>query len=153
MSQISVDRAIESLTRREQKREDAAGREDGRHPVESTLIVLDMLEHIQADAAVRAEPGEIGKFVAGDIARETVHIPLIPVALSKALDATRTFVERNDSLAVEQHFREIADAAADFDHSAAQLRQDEAALPGEIVLRPGHTLLIFERVCKAGLRD
>jgi hypothetical protein len=63
------------------------------------------------------------------------------------LDAAGFGIDRDDGFAVGQEFREIADAASDFEDPAAQFRQNESRLPREIVPRARHALLIFDNIC------
>ena len=71
---------------------------------------------------------------------------MVRITLTETLDTSRFDIDRYHAFTSEKVVREVADAAADLDDAPAQFRQNEAALPGEIILRGGHALLVFERV-------
>jgi hypothetical protein len=94
------------------------------------------------------EARQIGERGAAGVAGEGVQVVAAGVAFDEPLDAIGIAVNRDNSLAVEQLSGEVPKAAADLDHPPSQLARHEAALPGEIVLRPGHALLIFNCVSR-----
>ena len=148
VAEVAVDGTIERRKGGDQQHHDSAGPENGRHAVEGLAVVLDVLERVQTDAGVGVESGQIAKRGAAGVAGEGVQVASVRVALGEALDAIGLAVNGDDSLAVEQHASEVAEAAANLDYPSPQLARDQAALPGEIILRPGHAFLIFKRVSR-----
>ncbi len=63
---------------------------------------------------------------------------VVRVALFETLDAFRFDVHCDDCFAIQQRASEISDAAANFEDSRSQFLPDQAALPGEVILRFAH---------------
>ena len=69
MSEVPIDGAIQGLERGHQQHDHSARRQNGSHRAQSLPIVLDMLQHVQTDAGIRTELGEVGKFSAAGVTR------------------------------------------------------------------------------------
>lgn len=77
-----------------------------------------------------------------DVAYEGVKIGLALTSKFETLDAFGLDIHSDDGLAIEQRRNEISDAAAYFEDSLSQFLLDKAMLPGEVILRAAHALLI-----------
>jgi len=112
------------------------------HSAKGVEIVFDMFEDVEADAGVEAEVLEIEKCGRGDIAGKSVEI----FATREPFDTRGFDVDGDDECTVQQEAGEVANAASDFEDASPKFGGDEAMLPGEIIFRPRHARLIFERV-------
>src|ERR1700735_2772250 len=101
-----------------------------------------MLQHVQADAGIRVETGEIGELRVHQIKSHGLQVGLIPKALAETLDAFRLCVNRNDDFAIVEHPGEVSDATAYFDYPRPEFALGEPPLPRKVIPRPRHLLLI-----------
>jgi len=112
--------------------------------VVARAIVRDMFQNVHADHRIGLQPGQIAERAVAGFAGERVQVIAAGVALAKDLDAGLLAIQSDHQLAVEQQAGEIADAAAHLHHALAQFARHQTALPGEVVLRPGHLSLVFQ---------
>src|SRR5580692_8482965 len=101
-----------------------------------------MLQHVQADAGIRTEMGQIGELRVDQIKSHGLQVGLIPESLPEPVDALRLRINRNDEFAIMEHPGKVSDATTYLDHSRTEFSIDEPPLPRKVILRQRHLLLI-----------
>jgi hypothetical protein len=101
MAQVLVDGPIERLKSGYQEDNRTSGCEHAGHGFQRCSVILDVFQHIDDDAGVRPEAGQLAKFRRDDVAYEGVQVFVVRVSSFEKLDAFRFDVHCNDGFAIE----------------------------------------------------
>src|SRR6185437_5793269 len=114
-------------------------------------VISYMFEYVQANAGIEIESCELRDgFLVLRFREDGLQIWRAREAFAQAFENLICVIQCNDEVAIQKVRGEISRAAADFKHSAAELRQCQPRLPCKIVLRGGHERLIPQHVIGRG---
>jgi len=90
--------------------------------------------------------GQLGKCIIAYVTIDDVQVIAVGISLPEPVRAVGVFIQGDNHVMIQKPPGEISDSTSNLKHPPTQFRCDKTALPVEVVLRLGHSLLIFKGV-------